>query len=220
MKKIHLSVIVFLICFGHVSFSQPSKVFDLHTLVKDKGVDVFNRELTLIKEETRAGIRLSKAEGEGVAWIKGVEFSTGILEFDVRGENIKQHSFVGIAFHGKDNNTFDAIYLRPFQFMEQDEVLRSRSIQYIALPDFTWRILREKYPKKYEGSIEPSPDPDSWIKIRIVITDNTVSTYINGNNEPSLVVEKVNQIKSGSLGFYVADTSGGDFANLTITRTN
>ncbi len=220
MKKIHLSVIVFLICFGHVSFSQPAKVFDLHTLVKDKGVDVFNRELSLIKEESRAGIRLSKAEGEGVAWIKGVEFSTGILEFDVRGENIKQHSFVGIAFHGKDNNTFDAIYLRPFQFMEKDDVLRSRSIQYIALPDFTWRILREKYPKKYEGSIEPSPDPDSWIKVRIVITDTTVSTYINGNKEPSLVVEKVNQIKSGSLGFYVADTSGGDFANLTITKTD
>ena len=163
---------------------------------------------------------MSKAEGEGVAWIKGVEFSAGILEFDVRGENVKQHSFVGIAFHGKDNNTFDAVYLRPFQFMEQDEVLRSRSIQYIALPEFTWRILREKYPKKYEGSIEPSPDPDSWIKVRVVIKGSTVSTYINGNKEPSMVVEKVNRISSGSVGFYVADTSGGDFANLTITKTN
>lgn len=220
MKKILFPVITFLICLNYLCFSQTTTIIDLHKLVKDKGLEVYNRELSLIKEGTRNGIKLSKAEGEGVAWIKGVEFSTGILEFDVRGENIKQHSFAGIAFHGKDNNTFDAIYLRPFQFMEQDEVLRSRSIQYIALPEFTWRILREKYPKKYEGSIEPSPDPDSWIKIRIVITDNTVSTYINGNNEPSLVVEKVNQIKSGSLGFYVADTSGGDFANLTITRTN
>jgi len=219
MKKIHLYT-VFLICLCNVSFSQTAQVFNLHTLVEDKGIDVFNRELTLIKEESRAGIRLSKADGEGVAWIKGVEFSTGILEFDVRGENIKQHSFVGIAFHGKDNNTFDAIYLRPFQFMEQDEVLRSRSIQYIALPDFTWRILREKYPKKYENLISPSPDPDSWNKVRIVVKNNTVATCINGKKEPSLVVEKVNQIKSGSLGFYVADTSGGDFANLTITRTN
>jgi Domain of Unknown Function (DUF1080) len=219
MKRIHLPAIGFLICLTYSSFSQTTTL-DLHKLVKDKGLEVYNRELTVIKDGSRAAIRLSKAEGEGVAWIKGVEFSSGTLEFDVRGENVKQHSFVGIAFHGKDNNTFDAIYLRPFQFKEQDEVLRNRSIQYIALPEFTWRILREKSPNTYEHSIEPTPDPDSWIRVRIVIKDSTVSTYINDNKDPSLVVEKVNQIKSGSIGFYVADTSGGDFANLTITKTN
>lgn len=195
-------------------------MIDLHKLVANKGVEVFNRELTLINERTHKGIRLSKAEGEGVAWIKGVEFSNGILEFDLRGENIKQHSFVGIAFHGRDNDSFDAVYLRPFQFKEQDQILRDRSIQYISLPEFTWRILREKFPNNYEDSIEPSPDPDSWVSVRVVIKDSAISTYINGNKEPSLVVEKVNQIDSGSLGFYVADTSGGDFANLRITKTN
>lgn len=220
MKKIYLTAIVFLIFLTHSSFSQDAKVIDLHKLVANKGVEVFNRELTLINERAHKGIRLSKAEGEGVAWIKGVEFSNGILEFDLRGENVKQHSFVGIAFHGKDNNSFDAVYLRPFQFKEQDQILRDRSIQYISLPEFTWRILREKFPNKYEDSIEPSPEPDSWVSVRIVIKDSTISTYINGNKEPSLVVEKVNQINSGSLGFYVADTSGGDFANLRITKTN
>jgi hypothetical protein len=34
------------------------------------------------------------------------------------------------------------------------------------------------------------------------------------------LVEKVNQIDSGAIDFYVADTSGGDFANLTITKSN
>jgi hypothetical protein len=220
IKKIPLRAIAFLLLLTHSSFSQNTTVIDLHKLVANKGVEVFNREQTLINEGTHQGIRLSKAEGEGVAWIKGVEFSMGILEFDVRGENVKQHSFVGIAFHGRDNNSFDAVYLRPFQFNEQDQILRDRSIQYISLPEFTWRILREKFPNKYEDSIEPSPDPDSWVSVRVVIKDSTISTYINGNKEPSLVVEKVNQIKSGSLGFYVADTSGGDFANLTITKTN
>jgi len=220
MKKTLLIAIGLFIVITHSSLSQTRIVIDLNKLVKDKGIEVYNRELSMIKDGSRAAIRLSKAEGEGVAWIKGVEFSSGTLEFDVRGENVKQHSFVGIAFHGKDNNTFDAIYMRPFQFKEQDEVLRNRSIQYIALPEFTWRILREKSPNKYEHSIEPSPDPDSWIRVRIVIKDSTVSTYINYSKEPSLVVEKVNQIKSGSVGFYVADTSGGDFANLTITKSN
>jgi hypothetical protein len=98
--------------------------------------------------------------------------------------------------------------------------LRNHAIQYIALPNFTWRVLREKFPNKFEHAIDPSPDPNSWVHIRIVVNGSTVSTYINGKSEPSLVVDKVNQITSGAVGFYVADTSGGDFANLTITKTN
>ena len=149
-----------------------------------------------------------------------LSFSNGTIEFDVRGENVKQHSFVGIAFHGKDTATYDAIYLRPFQFQEQDEVLRSRGIQYVSLPEFTWRVLRAKSPGKYEHSVDPAQDPNSWVRIRVVIQGSTISTYVNGNKEPSLVVEKVTDVTSGYLGFYVADTSGGDFANLTITKTN
>ena len=152
--------------------------------------------------------------------MKGIDFSNGIIEFDVRGEDVKQHSFVGIAFHGKDDSTFDAIYLRPFQFQANDAVLRNRSIQYISLPNFTWQVLREKFPGKFENAITPSPYPNGWVKVRIVIKDAVVSTYINGSTTPSLVVEKVTSLHHGLIGFYVADTSGGDFANLSITKTN
>lgn len=217
MKIFRLLFFVFLTFFAVSSFSQ---VINLHGMVKDKKIEVYNRELSLIHEDSRLGIRLSKDEGEGVAWLKGVEFSNGTLEFDVRGEDIKQHSFVGIAFHGKNDSTFDAIYLRPFQFREKDEVLKNRAIQYISLPEFTWRKLREKAPTKYEHSIEPAPDPNSWIRVRVVIKDSAITVYINGSSEPSLVVQKVTNLTSGSIGFYVADTSGGDFANITITKAD
>lgn len=215
------SVIPVVLLFLSVSaYSQNSRAIDLKGLAGNKGLEVYNRELSVINEPSHVGIRLSKDFGEGIAWIKGVEFANGILEFEVRGENVKQHSFVGIAFHGKNDSTFDAVYLRPFQFEEQDEVLKSRAIQYISLPVYTWRNLREKFPGKYEHSIEPPPDPNSWVKMRVVIKDATVTTYINGSREPSLVVQKVTQVKSGSVGFYVADTSGGDFANLVITKSD
>src|SRR5579872_2111763 len=155
MKTLPVPFICFLLFLTVTSFSQNS--IDLHQLVAKKKLEVYNRELSLIKEDHHAGIHLSKDDGEGVAWLKDIEFSNGILEFDVRGENVKGHSFVGIAFHGKNNDTFNAIYLRPFQFLEEDQVLRSHSIQYIALPNFTWRTLREKFPNKYEHSIDPSP---------------------------------------------------------------
>jgi hypothetical protein len=219
-KSFQLTITVFLVFFTPPVFSQNAEVIDVHQLVKNNGIEVYNREISLLNEASHLGISLSKNEGEGVAWIKGIEFSNGIIEFDVRGENLKQHSFVGIAFHGKDNTTFDAIYLRPFQFKEESETLRSRGIQYISLPDFTWRKLREKFPNKYEHSIEPAPDPNSWVKVRVVIKGSAISTYINGNPEPSLLVEKITSLNTGAIGFYVADTSGGDFANLTITKTD
>lgn len=218
MKKIHWTVTVMLSVWSVSGYAQNPLTIDLHQAATNNGIEVYNRTLSLIEETSYKGIRLSKAEGEGVAWLKGVEFSNGIIEFDVRGEDVKQHSFVGIAFHGQNDSTFDAVYLRPFQFRVRDEVLRHRAIQYIALPDFTWRMLRERFPGKYEGAIDPAPDPNGWVKVRIVIEGPTVKTYINGAAEPSLVVEKVNRIQSGFIGFYVADTSGGDFANISITK--
>jgi hypothetical protein len=200
-------------------FSQNTEVIDIQQLTKNNSIEVYNRELSLINEKSYQGIRLSKDDGEGVAWLKDITFSEGTLEFDVRGEDVKQHSFVGIAFHAKDNETFDAIYLRPFRFREENEVLRSHGIQYISLPDFTWRVLRTKFPNKYEHSVEPAPNPNDWVSVRVVIKGNTISAYINDNSEPSLAVEKLTSLKIGSVGFYVGDTSGGDFANLRITKT-
>ncbi|MFT3911655.1 MAG: DUF1080 domain-containing protein [Ferruginibacter sp.] len=220
MKKVLYFLIVTLVFFVNTSFSQTTTKIDLHAAVKGDGIKVFNRDMKLINETAHPGISLSRDFGEGIAWIKGVDFSNGILEFDVRGENLKQHSFVGIAFHGKDDSTFDAVYLRPFQFKMKDETFKNRMIQFISLPDFTWQVLREKSPGKYEHSIDPAPDPDAWVKMRIVVKNGSISTYINGNKEPSLVVEKLTHNNSGMIGFYVADTSGGDFANLTITKTD
>ncbi|MBK9983715.1 MAG: hypothetical protein IPP15_22920 [Saprospiraceae bacterium] len=200
-------------------FSQGPMKMNLQDLYKKNEIEVYNRDLTLINEKSYPGIHLSKDYGEGIAWLKDVDFSTGVLEFDVRGEDVKQHSFVGIAFHAQNDSTFEAIYLRPFQFKSDDETLRSHSIQYISLPKFTWQVLRGNFPGKYEQAIDPSPDPNSWVRVRMEITDAMISTYINGEKEPSLVVEKFTPFTHGSVGFYVADTSGGDFANITITKT-
>lgn len=197
------------------SFSQDQ--IDLHAAVKQGKIEVYNRDLSLIDEPGHSGIRLSKAYGEGLAWLKGVEFSTGVIEFDVRGEDVKQHSFVGIAFHGANDSTFDAIYLRPFQFRASADSLRMRMMQYISLPEYTWRILRAKSPSVYEHSIEPAPDPNAWVHMRVVVEGDVVSVLINGARHPSLVVQKVTNLHSGRVGFYVADTSGGDFANIAVT---
>jgi len=218
MKSCHIILAVLLVLPALFSFSQAPSPINLHEAVKTGNIEVYNREMTLINEDGHLGINLSRDLGEGIAWLKGIEFSNGTIEFDVRGEDLKQHSFVGIAFHAKDNETFDAIYLRPFQFHADDEVLRSHGIQYISLPSFTWQVLREKYPNKFEHSVDPAPDPNGWVHMKVVVKDKKISVYINGQTNPTLVVEKVTSFSNGKVGFYVADTSGGDFANITITK--
>lgn len=197
------------------SFSQGA--IDLHDAFKKGKLEVYNRVLDLFDEPEHRAIRVSKAYGEGLVWLKGMEFSNGVIEFDVRGEDVKQHSFVGIAFHGANDSTFDAIYLRPFQFRATNDTLRSHYIQYISLPAYTWRVLRAQSPTVYEHSIEPTPDPNAWAHMRVVVDGESISTFINGAKAPSLVVKKVTKLRTGRVGFYVADTSGGDFANITIT---
>ena len=204
-----------LLLFTGPSFSQAA--IDLHAAVKQGSIELYNRELGLLDEPAHAGIRMSMAYGEGVAWLTGVEFSDGVIAFDVRGEDVKQHSFVGIAFHGANDSCFDAIYLRPFQFRAEADSLRDRMIQYISLPEHTWRFLRKQEPGVNEHSIDPAPGPNAWVHVRVVVEGDTISVFINGAAEPSLVVKKLTERHTGRVGFYVADTSGGDFANITIT---
>lgn len=189
---------------------------DLHAAVDRGTIQVVGRELTLVDEPGHAGIRLSTDLGEGLAWLPGIDFANGVIELDVRGVNVEQHSFVGIAFHAANDTTFDAIYLRPFQFLKKDPVLHARSIQYIALPTYSWRRLRATDPGVYEHAIDPPPDPNGWVHMRVVVDGDTIRTTINGAAQPALVVRKLPTQRTGRIGFYVADTSGGEFANIVI----
>ncbi len=56
---------------------------------------------------------MSRRTQAGVVWIEGSDFAQGTIEVDVRGRDVPGRSFVGVAFHRQDDNTYDAVYLRP-----------------------------------------------------------------------------------------------------------
>src|SRR5437867_3608028 len=78
----------------------------------------------------RRGVHLGEGPGEGAAYLPGIEFANGTIELDVRGKDVQQQSFVGVAFHGVDGATYDAIYFRPFNFKAEDPARRIRAVQY------------------------------------------------------------------------------------------
>lgn len=154
-------------------------------------------------------------EGEEPVWLKSYSFGNGLIDVDIKGENLQGKSFVGIAFHVIDNKTYDAIYFRPFNFLNPTR--NTHSIQYISHPDNPWSKLREQFPGKYESKISIPPDPNGWFHVSIEINHPKVSVYVNNEKTASLMIEQLSTQKNGSVGVWVGYMSAGQFRNLKIT---
>ncbi len=189
---------------------------DLAALAAGKGLTVFNRTVTSLTDGAMKGARLNEAMGDGVAYFPGIEFANGTIEFDVRGKDVQQQSFVGVAFHGVDGTTYDAIYFRPFNFKTDDQARRIRAVQYVSHPVNTWQKLRTEQPGKYEKPVNPVPDPNAWFHVRVVVASPKVTVYVGDGKEPSLVVDQLTDRRKGLVGLWVGNGSGGDFANFRI----
>jgi len=196
---------------------QPKPITpDLGALADAKSLKLFNRTAGRLVDGTKKGVRLSEAPGEGVAFLSGIELADGVIEFDVRGKDVAQQSFVGVAFHGINAEAYDAIYFRPFNFRATDPVSRSHAVQYHSLPVYTWQKLRTDQPGKYEQAVNPVPDPNAWFRARVVIASPKVSVFVADAKDPCLVVNQLSDRKKGLVGLWVGNNSGGAFANLTI----
>ena len=179
---------------------------------------VHNRALTIANENGVSIMHLSEADNDGVAWLTGTKFTNGNIELDIRGKDVLQHSFVGIAFHGVDDFTFDCIYFRPFNFKAADPARKVHAVQYVSSPKFDWQRLRTEFPGKYQKGLAAPPDPDGWFHARINVNGKKISVFVNGASTPSLEVEQIVPADGSMIGFWVGNTSAGDFKNLKISR--
>jgi hypothetical protein len=192
-----------------VSMTRQKKPIepDLATLAENRSLNI-----SILKDGARNGVHLTN----GVAYLPGVEFSNGAIELDLRGKDVQQQSFLGVAFHGVDDKTLDLIYFRPFNFRTDDAARRLRAVQYVSHPTYTWQKLRTEQPGKYEQPVNPVPDPNNWFHARVVVASPQVSVFINDAKEPCLVVNQLSDRKKGLVGLWDGSAAGGDFANFKI----
>lgn len=190
-----------------------SAEYNLGELAKSEKVEIFNRSLDQTKAVTPEVVYLNAAANDGLAWITDSEFSEGTIELEIKGTNLRGKSFVGCAFHGNDNQSFDAVYFRPFNFQAKNS---DKSIQYISMPNFNWKKLRDLFPGKFEGPIEPKPEPEDWVKLKLVIKEKNVTAYVNGSDDPALQVALLQNRLKGKVGLWVGNNSDGWFRNLKI----
>ncbi len=180
--------------------------------------ELWGRNMDNLTGNEKKGVSFQYEEPVALLVLKNYDFANGTIEFDVRGRDVLQRCFVGFAFHVQNDSTYDAVYFRPFNFHNPDSVRRTRTVQYISHPDYTWRRLRAEHPAQFEKKVVPVPkSAEVWFHAKIVVDHKNVSIFVDNSSEPSMVVQKMTDTTHGRLGFWVGDPTEGDFANLKIT---
>jgi hypothetical protein len=199
----------------HVVAAQtPAKSFPLETTAGLRPVNVTAEPAT---HAGKRGVRVvvpdsmmrriqqlpasEQAQAEQLVVIQGTDFANGVIEAEIAGAPAPgamegARGFVGIAFRLQpDGKTYDAFYLRPTNGRAEDQERRNHSAQYISHPAWTWNRMRRETPSRYEAYVDIVPD--AWTPIRIEVRGTKARLYVNGQPQPTLVV---NDVKTGEQG--------------------
>jgi len=176
-----------------------------------------NRHAAVVDSGGRKFVRLDEGAGMGLTWTP-LDFADGEIELDVRGRDVLQKSFLGVAFHIESDTAFDAVYLRPFNFRAPDSTRHAHAIQYISQPAYPWDRLRSQRSGQYEKPVLPEPDANAWVHLKVVVRGDDVSAFVNGSASPALHVQALSGRTRGGVGLWVGDPSPGDFANVVVRR--
>jgi hypothetical protein len=164
-------------------------------------------------------VYLDAVEGEGIAWLKDVQFENGRISIEVQGADRMGKSFVGLAFHASAApKRHDVVYVRPFNFQATDPQRRAHSLQYMALPDHDWEVLRKSFPGEYEAEITPAPHPEDWVRLTIDVAGGKARVFVNDQPSPALSVDLLNAGGGRGVGLWVGNNSDGRFRSLRIER--
>src|SRR5262245_50320911 len=155
------------------------------------------------------------------AVVKDVLFRDGTIEVDLAGQPAAgagsgARGFIGIAFRLQPDGRYEYIYLRPTNGRADDQVRRNHSTQYSSHPDFDFARSRQESPEKYESYVDLQPGV--WTKYRIEVEDRKARLYVNGTEQPCLIVNDMKlEPKEGRVALWVGPGTEGYFANLKIT---
>jgi hypothetical protein len=190
-------------------------------------------KLVNVKAETvtfkgRKALRVSDAAPAGVGdegrlvVLPKTEFQDGVIEVDLAGEPGPgapegARGFVGVAFRvAPDQSRFECIYLRPTNGRADDQIRRNHSVQYISVPGFPWHKLRKEFPEKYESYVDLLPA--EWTKVKIEVRGEKVRLFVNGVEQPTLLVNDLKQGQTkGAIALWIGTGTVAHFANLRLS---
>jgi hypothetical protein len=125
--------------------------------------------------------------------------------------------FVGIAFRARpDASRYELFYLRPGNSLSDDQEMRNHSVQYTSEPEFDWYKLRQRWPWVYEAYADLRPE--TWTKVRIEVRGRSAKLYLNGSQQPSLVVDGLKgEDLRGGVALWGDQSEEAYFSNVHVT---
>lgn len=152
------------------------------------------------------------------------DFENGSIEVDVAGARRQGYStaedlsgfkgMIGIAFRIRGDKA-ERIYVRPQNARLADQLFRNRSTQYESDPDFPWDRLREENPGEYESYVDL--EPGAWTKFKVEVSGTKARLYIDGAEQPCLIVNDLKNGQSrGKIALWARVSTDAYFSNLRI----
>ena len=188
------------------------------------GPDPQHLQTEFVHYRGRDAVHLSAtpgAKGEPIAILTNSDFENGTIELDIAGAppagaSDSARGSIGIAFHPAEPHPFrmpvsahDAMHARTISCAEIIPLNTSR------LPDFPFERTRAETPGLYESYADL--EAGVWTRLRIVVSGLQAKLYINGADQPSLVVDdlKLGRV-SGKVALWSGRDADGYFSNLRL----
>jgi hypothetical protein len=191
-----------------------------------KDIDVVDGTATVESYRGRRAVHLVSLpnhpeDDSPLAVINGTDFKDGTIEVEVAGSpkassDSSNRGFVGVAFRVQDHGTRgEYFYLRPTNGRADDQLRRNHSVQYESLPEFPWYRLRKENPGVYESYVDLQPGV--WTKMKVVVSGTKAQLYVNGAEQPCLIVNDLKLGDSrGQIALWAYGGTDGYFSNLTV----
>jgi len=190
---------------------------DLYNVDVDHVADYRGRPALLVVENK------TDETSHSIVIIKDSLFTNGVIETEIAGNlradfPAEMRGFVGIAFRVQPNGSqFECFYLRPTNGRAEDQLRRNHSTQYISHPNYPWHKLREENPGVYESYTDLLPG--EWTRIKIVIMGDHAQLYVNGAEQPCLIVNDLKLGKSleGQIALWIGFGTEAYFSDIYVT---
>jgi hypothetical protein len=191
------------------------------------GLEMINTKAQVENYRGRRALHLTAEQGHAadrtsmIALVTGTDFKAGIIEVDVAGRPIlamdpTARGFVGVEFRAQQHGArAENIYVRPTNGRADDQLRRNHSVQYESFPDFPWDRLRKEQPGVYESYVDL--EPGAWTKLKIEVTGTKAILYVNGAEQPCLIVNdlKLGEAR-GQIGLWAFVSTDAYFSNLRV----
>ncbi len=162
-----------------------------------------------------------EADGDMLAILTGSDFHDGTIEIKVAGAPrtgapADARGFVGIGFRVQEKGSKgEYFYLRPTNARGDDQLRRNHSTQYVSAPDYPWERLRKESPGMYESYVDL--EPGVWTQMKIVVAGTKAELYVNGAEQPALVVTDLKRGEwHGQIALWAHSTTEAYFSGLKV----